>query len=73
MSEGRNLITVWFFIGVLLLIYGIAILGQGIYELQHPETRTVVLAELNATVWWGAVLLVIGIVYTYAFAPWRKK
>jgi hypothetical protein len=71
--HGRNLISIWFFIGVLLLIYGIAILGSGLLAYGKPPARTVVLGELNAPIWWGALLLVIGAFYTYRFSPRRKQ
>ena len=71
MQKGRNLISIWFFIGVLLLIYGVAILGAGLMD--RSTTRTVVLAELHAQIWWGALLLVIGAVYSYVFLPGRRK
>jgi hypothetical protein len=71
MQKDRNLISIWFFIGVLLLIYGVAILGAGLMD--RSTTRTVVLAELHAQIWWGALLLLIGAVYTLKFSPWRRK
>ena len=40
-----GMISIWFFIGVLLLAYGILILGSGIYELSNPPEHPVVLAE----------------------------
>jgi len=64
-----GMISIWFFIGVLLLIYGVLILGAGIWELGHPPERQIVLGELHAGVWWGALLLVLGGVYTARFRP----
>jgi hypothetical protein len=62
-------ISIWFFIGVLLVIYGVLILGSGLYELVSPPERTVVLGELHAPVWWGVLLLLIGAVYVRNYAP----
>lgn len=73
MHGKRNLISIWFFIGVLLLIYGVAILGAGLMDTNAPAGRTVVLAELHAQIWWGVLLLVIGAAYTFKFAPRRRK
>jgi hypothetical protein len=64
-----GMISIWFFIGLLLLAYGILILGSGIYEWNHPPT--VVLAELHAAVWWGILLTVLGLIYTLKFKPRR--
>lgn len=72
MSQHREL-SIWFFIGGLLLIYGVLILGTGIVEIFSPPERTVVLAELHAPVWWGALLVVLGIVYLYFYSPGRQK
>jgi hypothetical protein len=68
----RHFVSIWFFIGVLLDIYGILILGRGIYDLVHPAAYTVVMAHLHAGIWWGALLLVLGLIYTIKFAPRRE-
>ena len=68
-----GMLSIWFFIGVLLLAYGVLILGAGIYELfPPPPEHPVVLFELHAGVWWGILLLGIGAVYTVRFRPGRK-
>ena len=64
-------VSIWFFIGVLLTVYGVLITGAGLYGLAHPPA--VKLAWLHAGLWWGLVLLVIGGIYTYAFFPARRK
>ncbi len=68
-----GLISIWFFIGVLLLTYGVLIAGAGLYGLVSPPERTVVLASLHAAVWWGALLIVLGAVYTVRFSPRRQR
>jgi hypothetical protein len=73
MVSGRGLISIWFFVGAILLAYGALILGAGIYELSHPPQRPVVLANLHANIWWGALLLAMGAFYVWRFAPWRPK
>jgi len=65
------MLSIWFFIGILLLAYGILILGAGIYDLSNPSEHPVVLAELHAGIWWGALLTVIGVIYTLKFRPGR--
>lgn len=61
-------ISVWFFIGVLLLIYGVLIMGSGLYGMNQP-TPGVVLGELHVDIWWGALLILIGAVYSWMFRP----
>ena len=65
-------ISIWFFIGVLLTIYGVMILGYGIWELVTGNTANVVLANLHAPVWWGALMLLLGICYSLRFRPDRE-
>ena len=65
-------ISIWFFIGVLLTIYGALILGYGLFELATHQTPNVVLASLHAPVWWGALLLALGLFYGLRFRPGRK-
>ena len=67
MSEGHHIIPVWFFVGVLLLIYGVLILGNCLLHLSQPPTT--VLGELRPEIWWGAILTVIGAIYVYLFKP----
>jgi putative copper export protein len=66
---GKKMISIWFFIGLLLTVYGLLILGAGIYDLFHPAKLKVVLANLHAGVWWGALLVVLGLVYLIKFRP----
>jgi hypothetical protein len=72
MGKGRHFISIWFLIGVLLLIYGVIILGFGLYALTNPPEREVVMANLHTELWWGALLIVLGAVYSYYFRPGRE-
>lgn len=67
MTEKHHIIPVWFFVGVLLLIYGVLILASGL--LQWSQPGDVVLSNLHAPVWWGALLTVLGIIYCAKFRP----
>ncbi len=67
--HGKGLLSIWFFIGVLLTAYGVLITASGIYGLFSPPEHPVVLAKLHAGIWWGAVLLFIGLFYTIKFYP----
>jgi hypothetical protein len=70
--HGPGFISIWFFIGLLLTVYGVIIFATGLYELSNPPAHAVVLSNLHAGVWWGAVLLIIGLVYFIRFFP-RKS
>lgn len=65
--------SIWFFIGLLLAIYGVLITGAGIWEWMNPPANAVTLAELHAGVWWGLILLVLGGIYLYFFTPRKSR
>jgi hypothetical protein len=67
MAEQQHIVPVWFFVGVLLLIYGVLILASGLAEWSHPPGT--VLSNLHAAVWWGSLLIVLGAVYCMIFRP----
>ena len=68
-----GMLSIWFFIGILLLAYGILILGAGIHELLSPPEHPLRLAELHAGIWWGALLIAMGTVYSVRFKPGRGR
>ena len=71
---GGKGISIWFFIGSLLLLYGIIITIANVVEMVSPSVdKQPVLHELNFGVWWGILLLIIGSVYFFGFRPWKKK
>lgn len=70
MSERHHIIPVWFFVGLLLLIYGALILASGIAEWQNPPPT--VLANLHAPVWWGGLMVALGGAYINMFRPRRS-
>jgi len=69
MKDSRS-ISVWFYIGSLLLVYGIIILGAGIYQIFHPPQT--VLSNYHATFWGGVCLSILGGIYAYYFRPQRR-
>jgi hypothetical protein len=63
--------SIWYFIGMLLTFYGVIITAMGLYGFYSPPA--VKLAEYHAELWWGLLLLAIGVFYVYHFAPSRTK
>lgn len=73
MEENKG-ISIWFFIGTLLFLYGIIITISNIYEAYHPAFgRHTVLENLHFGIWWGILLIIIGLVYFIGFRPWKKN
>lgn len=67
-------VSIWFFIGVSLLVNGLLIAGAGVWEFMNPPANPgVVLFNLHANLWWGIVLTIVGAFYTYKFVPQRQS
>lgn len=55
--------SIWYFVGLLLLTVGSIIFLTGIYLLISSSQRSTVLADLHPDVWWGAFMIVIGVIF----------
>ncbi len=69
--EHHKMLPVWFFIGVLLLIFGLIILYAGIKDFYHPAP--VMFAHYHASLWGGLLLIILGGAYTIRFLPRRRS
>jgi hypothetical protein len=72
MKSGGSL-SIWFFTGLCLGVTGALIFTTGIYEIISPPATKVVLYNLHANVWWGAVLLVSGLFFAIHFSPANER
>jgi len=72
MKSGSHL-SIWFFTGLCLGVNGALIFATGIYEIIQPPENQVVLSNLHANVWWGAVLLILGVFFSVRFSPARER
>jgi hypothetical protein len=65
-------ISIWFFIGVLLIVYGALIMSYGVFEWTTGNYAPgVQLTNLHTPVWWGGLLSLLGLVYAIKFRPGR--
>lgn len=73
-SHYEKQIPIWFFIGGIVLIYGLLILGAGLFHWLSPPPvdDRVRLWDLHVDIWWGALLLILGSFYVIKFWP-RKE
>jgi len=55
--------SIWYFIGLLLIIMGGLILISGIYHLISPVEVQTKLYELYPNVWWGGLMLIVGFIF----------
>jgi hypothetical protein len=72
MKSGGSL-SIWFFIGVSLAVNGAVIFARGIYEVVSPPANPVVLSNLHANIWWGGLLLMLGVFFSVRFSPARER
>lgn len=67
-------IPIWFFIGLLLTIYGVMIFGYGVVEWTTGNYAPgVQMTYLHTPVWWGAFMTLMGLVYVVKFRPGRTQ
>ena len=69
-EHGEHQVPIWFFIGLILSVYGLLILGYGLI---FGAPTDVQLANLRADLWWGGLLLVLGLVYVVKFRPAARR
>jgi hypothetical protein len=73
-GTGRNeRFSIWFFVGVMTLLYGLVLLPYGAWEWFGGHEAMTVLHELHPTFWWGGLLTLFGGFYTLKFSPRRKQ
>jgi hypothetical protein len=72
MKAGGSL-SIWFFIGLSMLVNGILITGAGVWELATHADNPVLTLNHHASLWWGGLLLIFGAVYCYRFSPARER
>jgi hypothetical protein len=65
----KKSLSIWFFIGAIMAVYGLIILAAGIYAYVVPPVVELTLANLHAAIWWGLLMLVIGLFYVVKFRP----
>ena len=68
MSKRLTTISIWWFIGMIFVIYGLLIGGMGIYYLSHPSPKQVI-DHGNPSLWWGGIMLLVGFVFFYLNKP----
>lgn len=69
----KKAVPIWFVIGCLLTVYGALILGSGIYDYFVPANTSVAVPWLHLQVWWGLLVLALGLTYVILFHPRVKS
>ena len=72
MAEGTGrgeALSIWFFVGVMTLLYGVVLLPYGAYEWLSGHEAPTVLNHLHPTFWWGLLLFLFGGFYVLKYRP----
>jgi len=67
-----KMLDIWFFVGIILIAYGVILSLIGIYYIFNPYTN-VILGNLNPNLWWGGIMIVSGIILQLISHHSRKK
>jgi len=54
---------IWYFVGLILFIMGLVIEVNGIYFLINPSADKQVLASIHPDVWWGGIMIIVGVIF----------
>jgi FtsH-binding integral membrane protein len=63
MSGQKGMKSIWYFVGLVLISMGGLVFLAGVLDMISPPARITVLAELHTSLWWGLVMLVVGVVF----------
>jgi len=67
-GKGESL-SIWFFVGIMTLLYGIVLLPYGAWEWFGNHEANTTLHQLHPTFWWGLLLTIFGGFYTSRYRP----
>ena len=68
--EQKEMKSIWYLVGLMLLAMGAIITISGAYHLANPPETKTVLAELHPDFWWGLVMLAVGAVFFIGGRKW---
>lgn len=63
MNTEKGMRSIWYFVGLIMLVIGIIVFAAGIYDLMNPNDHNIRLTSLHANIWWGALITITGIIY----------
>ncbi len=69
-DQASSMKSIWYLVGLLLMVMGALVLAGGIGDLMSPPAHATVLARLRPNLWWGVVMILAGAVF---FLSHRKQ
>lgn len=73
--QSKRQIPIWLFIGALLAVYGVMIAGYGVIAWSEPPPAAMPpeIYNLHANVWWGGLMVILGLFYVIKFWPSKPE
>lgn len=62
-KETKEMKSIWYFVGLMLSAMGAVVLIAGIANYLSPPARETVLSQLHPALWWGGVMIVVGLIF----------
>lgn len=64
-KESNEMKPIWYFVGLMLSAMGVVVLVAGVANYLSPPARQTVLSQLHPELWWGAVMIVAGLLFFF--------
>jgi len=62
-EKTEGLKTIWYFVGIMLTLMGVLVCLAGIIDVFMSVAQKTVLGNLHPSIWWGAVMVVTGLIF----------
>jgi uncharacterized membrane protein HdeD (DUF308 family) len=63
MNKEKGMKSIWYLVGLILLAIGILVFIAGLFNLSNPADKNIRLAYLHTNIWWGALIIITGVIY----------
>ncbi len=61
LEKEKGPLPIWFFVGIILAVYGLLVMGNGF--VREQSDRVVQVTALSPDIWWGGVMIAAGILF----------
>jgi FtsH-binding integral membrane protein len=62
-AEEKKMKSIWYLVGLMLLSMGALVFASGVYYYFNPNNVHTTLSHLHSSIWWGAIMVVAGLVF----------
>ena len=59
----KQMKPIWYFVGLMLTAMGAVIFLSGLFDYSGEGTAKTVLSSLHPAIWWGAVMMIAGLIF----------